>query len=713
MNTNNIDINNFADSSLGKCLSTLSELLSQNPWLGYGEELDALADNYKLMKEYMRSGFDDKMRSSMYADMLLKAKRMAANAKLKSLVRQGGVLAEAYKKTIDFDSSAADIKTHLESFVQDIAMASISLDGNIEESTKAVYQLHQTYLDKAFCSILTNGSMTKAQAQEMADVILSPTIDIQDAQLLVSAFTLSSLFIPDINKVRMLIQIYTKAIDENVKQRALVGWVFAAIECRLYADEVDALVSDILKQSEVATEVLEMAIQLVLCNNAEKDNEYLERNVFPEIMKNRNIDITKKGIVEKEDDALEDILNPDATDKKIDELEASMRKMVEMQKSGADIYFGGFKQMKRFAFFYTLSNWFVPFNICHPAFSSLSKEMKDSPLLKMMFASNSFCDSDKYSLVLSMMSIFAKLPANIKEAVPAEMANSTFDGTNRTAADIRRSYLQDLYRFFKVYPQRGFIDDFFARYPIILGERPFLSKLPNETRSMVKYLVKRKENALPLMLTIYDDSSISDKMLLAYIYIKKGDFAKALFYYRSVYDADNTNIKALKGAALSAFRLADYDSAFCLYSSLVEQYGETGLQHQIYYALSLISVGLVDKAVSNLYRLSFEFDNNTDVIRALALGLALQGKTEQAINNYNQLITLSANTRDDNSALGYCYAKQGDWANAVNAFSSSVADQTVEAFYHDYVSVDKLSLWGINRSDIDILTDIANDFNNK
>lgn len=713
MNTNDIDINIFADSSLGKCLSTLSELLSQNPWLGYGEELDALADNYKLMKEYMRSGFDDNMRSSMYADMLLKAKRMVANAKLKSLVRQGGVLAEAYKKTIDFDRSAADIKTHLESFVQDIAMASIAIDGNSDESTKGVYERHQTYLDKAFCSILTNGSMTKAQAQEMADVILSPTIDNQDAQLLVSAFTLSSLFIPDINKVGMLIQIYTNAIDENVKQRALVGWVFASIECRLYADEVNALVCDILKQSEVATEVLEMAIQLVLCNNAEKDNEYLERNVFPEIMKNRNIDITKKGFVEKEDDTLEDILHPDATDKKIDELEASMRKMVEMQKSGADIYFGGFKQMKRFAFFYTLSNWFVPFNICHPAFSSLSQEMKDSPLLKMMFASNSFCDSDKYSLVLSMMSIFSKLPANIKEAVPAEMANATFDGTSRTAADIRRSYLQDLYRFFKVYPQRGFIDDFFARYPIILGERPFLSKLPNETRSMVKYLVKRKENALPLMLTIYDDSNMSDKMLLAYIYMKKGDFAKALSYYRSVYDADNTNIKALKGAALSAFRLADYDTAFCLYSSLVEQHGETGLRHQIYYALSLISVGLVDKAVSNLFRLSFEFDNNVDVIRALALGLALQGKTEQAINSYNQLISLSANTRDDNSALGYCYAKQGDWTNAVNAFSASVADQTLEAFYHDYVAVDKLSLWGINRIDIDILTDIANDFNNK
>ena len=52
---------------------------------------------------------------------------------------------------------------------------------------------------------------------------------------------------------------------------------------------------------------------------------------------------------------MDDILNGDTSDKKIEEIEHSIRKMADMQKRGADIYFGGFSKMKRFGFFFTLS----------------------------------------------------------------------------------------------------------------------------------------------------------------------------------------------------------------------------------------------------------------------------------------------------------------------------------------------------------------------
>ena len=67
---------------------------------------------------------------------------------------------------------------------------------------------------------------------------------------------------------------------------------------------------------------------------------------------------------------MEDILHPGASEERMEKLEATYRRMMDMQKQGADIYFGGFSQMKRFPFFYDISNWLVPFYIQHPTCSA-------------------------------------------------------------------------------------------------------------------------------------------------------------------------------------------------------------------------------------------------------------------------------------------------------------------------------------------------------
>ena len=50
----------------------------------------------------------------------------------------------------------------------------------------------------------------------------------------------------------------------------------------------------------------------------------------------------------------------------IEALAEKMKKMMAMRDSGSDIYFGGFSHMKRFSFFYQLSNWFAPFSFDVP-----------------------------------------------------------------------------------------------------------------------------------------------------------------------------------------------------------------------------------------------------------------------------------------------------------------------------------------------------------
>ena len=64
---------------------------------------------------------------------------------------------------------------------------------------------------------------------------------------------------------------------------------------------------------------------------------------------------------ETEEQKLQDILNPDAEERAMEDLEKSYMRMMDMQQKGVDVYFGGFSQMKRFPFFNRASNWFVPY----------------------------------------------------------------------------------------------------------------------------------------------------------------------------------------------------------------------------------------------------------------------------------------------------------------------------------------------------------------
>ena len=133
------------------------------------------------------------------------------------------------------------------------------------------------------------------------------------------------------------------------------------------------------------------------------------------------------------------------------------------------------------------------------------------------------------------------------------------------------------------------------------------------------------------------------------------------------------------------------------------------MKHQVYYCSSLLRIGDIDKAVSNLYRLSFEFTDNAEVIRALALGLVLQGKTDQAISNYVALQTMGANNHLDNRALAFCYGSKGEWTKATKAICARISAKSDEKFYEPYIIENPSKTFNISKSDLQILLDIETD----
>ena len=164
-------------------------------------------------------------------------------------------------------------------------------------------------------------------------------------------------------------------------------------------------------------ELLQLQMQLFYCANAESDKERIQKEIIPTLVKNSNLRASGSGFIERDDDMMRDILGTEDSDAEIEKLEKTMSQMMDMQKTGIDIYYGGFSQMKRFRFFYQLSNWFCPFNSEHPELRALADKLRGSNFLDTLLQNGPFCDSDKYSFAFAMASVFDRLPANVRNMV--------------------------------------------------------------------------------------------------------------------------------------------------------------------------------------------------------------------------------------------------------------------------------------------------------
>ena len=624
------------------------------------ETFDAIATDYELMMNYMLTGMADPSRAELYAQLVLRMYKLLGNIEMGLRLQRdadalslfgGGV------KPLD----VRDIREKLEGYVSEIALLSLDSQEQQDVKSRDIASRHQQFLSETFINIVGSAQWSHELASDMLALILSPTIDSIDAQLLISAIMMGALFVADVEKVLTLMCIYEQAQSEKLRQRALVGWAFCLDKDALTSlQPIDNKLTDLLLRQQVRDDLLELQMQIVYCQNAERDEERIRKEVMPTLMSNQSYEITKFGIKEKDDDTLEDILNPDNEERKMEELESGIQKIIDMQRQGADIYFGGFSKMKRFGFFYTFANWFMPFYAEHPQLQHLSSDFLGSTYMQKMFEQGPFCDSDKYSFVLGLSSVFDQLPENIREMLKNGEATLGIVGTDTnqkmTPAYYRRLYLQDLYRFFKINNyQRAFYNPFEEREEhMLLANEIYRSSLHDQALRMVRFLYQRQmyKEAKALLMPYYDGSNVGDISLRALLAMKQGEYVIAEGLYQKAYEKEPSNAHLLKGYAMSAFYSGDFDDAAQLFEQLLESQPDSR-KYKLNLAISYINNGKVDEGVKLLFELNYKFPADVNIKRALAWGFLYTGQLEKAVKLYAEIIADESASAVDYLNAGY------------------------------------------------------------
>ncbi len=705
----------IAKHNVGKALRAMKETIAEDKLPGYiVARYEDVKNDYRLMQDAMMRGLRDDKIDEVYADIMRKVYGAGLDVLIEEKVKKYSSFAYARVSAQQTEAHPDAVRTVLEAYVQDMAMMAFEPENTRKAKMEKLTADHHAYMKQLFNALLVAPMWNDRRAADFADLLLSPTIDRDDALLLVSAVMLATMNVNDPYKWDMLAEVYVRATDKVLKMRALVGWVLSLPYDprgpRLFPF-VQERIKAMLADKTTLKQMLDMQMQMLFCCNADADNEEIQRNIMPTLIKNTNLQMTRLGIVEKEDDPMKDIMDPNAAERDMEEMERKYRKMMDMQKQGSDIYFGGFSKMKTFPFFNDLCNWFAPFNAAHPALGAARERLAGSTFLNNLMENGPFCDSDKYSFALAIAQIMDRMPDNVKEMLNSD---ATFGPTvskdeQEDPAYICRSYLQSLYRFFRLYrSKRDFLN------PFILdeledndGNALFMSykllacpEMEENAVALCGFLLKRKMMRELMSMAICFKSSQNPRLVrfLALVPMTDGKWQEAYDLFASVPEDQHTE-ESLRGMAHCCMSLKRFGEAVAIYRRLLAMHPDS-FSYQLNLAVCLMSSDafsscgdvasscgdaasscgaasslggkvearpnkVVEEGTKLLYKLDYEHPNNANVRRVLAWCMMLQGHFDKAIDIYTRLLSQPYAVSADRLNAAYAHWLSRDVAHAV------------------------------------------------
>ena len=395
-----------------------------------------------------------------------------------------------------------EVKPTLEKFVSREAMLFLNHDLSKEEQDQASATLYQEWeecREKIFGRFVSSGYWNEEERAEVKDTILSPTVDSLTSQLLVSAITLSAATVFDMGKFTLLYDIYRQTDDDEVKVRALLGWLLVSINSSSYEQLPDfcsfaeQLTEDCKNDSDLLAEIIKAQKMLAVTVFSEQKSIDYTNDIMSSLskrflgdLKNKVADLLEadedmRNIfgVEDDDETSEeespirsvDINTDEDGDPALNVGVDSPLSMDEMMDKGIDILLPQFKMLRDQTEFFThLYNWFMPFYLKNPHITEALGFVDEKRKFCKAFCSTArSCPADAYSLANLIVSHPNEIPENIVDcyddpedeedgsetADEEEIVNEFFkEPEEHRAKRIRINYIRNLLRFSKFYKEK-------------------------------------------------------------------------------------------------------------------------------------------------------------------------------------------------------------------------------------------------------------------
>lgn len=472
-----------------------------------------------------------------------------------------------------------EVKSTLEKFVSREAMLFLNHDLSKEEQDQASARLYQEWegcREKIFGRFVSSGYWNDEERAAVKDTILSPTVDSLTSQLLVSAITLSAATVFDMGKFTLLYDIYRQTDDDEVKVRALLGWLLVSTNCGCYEQHPDfrsfaeQLTEDCKNDSDLLAEIIKAQKMLAVTVFSEQKSIDYTNDIMSSLSKRFLGDLKNKvadlldadedmrnlfGIDEDEETSEEESpirsVDINTDEDGVDNLNVdvdSPLSMDEMMDKGIDILLPQFKMLRDQTDFFThLYNWFMPFYLKNPHVTEALGFVDEKRKFCKAFCSTArSCPADAYSLANLIISHPNEIPENIVDCYddpeddgdgsePAdeeEIVNEFFKepGEHR-AKRIRINYIRNLLRFSKFYKEKDELftildelDDDKPAYAVLAGSL-FQDEFFDKYRMAIARYSFRREfpDMVEVMLEGVPCDTLEMHFMKGWVCMQKGD----------------------------------------------------------------------------------------------------------------------------------------------------------------------------------------------
>lgn len=650
----------LAQGRIKDCILFLSNEESANPEVS--QKVRMADSTYNLLLQYFLDGVEDESRSDQLNDI----KNLLLDA---ASVADRSHLIPVSDRTYYAESRLASYRpTSLSSLLsrfREVA-AMLMLQESAEEVDPKLRNERDTLLSTIFNYVWTLGIGDREELRILRDVVLGNSEGVE----IVSVQILSALYLAlnewyDREKFLTLLSIYESTVDERIAARTLtlIILVMAQYGNRISSDRKIMERLQGLRDSLVSYRRLREIIRvLVRTRDTDRISRIMQTELMPNMLKmgpdmlNRLKEASRQTGL----DALEE--NPEWEEMmEKSGMAEKLRELTEIQMEGGDVLMFAFSNLKGFPFFRYVPNWFIPFFLNHGALaqSQLPSYIKEQPGFKLMMGDESaICDSDKYSLMLSMSSIpeaqrsamFSQLPANIDKNEFSE-AMGSLPKSSRPEFDLEaEKFAKNLYRFFKLFPKRNEFFDPFEK-PLDFVSLPAIGELMREEEiiALIANFYFRRgyhTEAIPMFKMLIKAQGGDHHLWehLGYSLEKTGDIKGALEAYMKA-ELFNPGSRWLLRRTGEVYRALG--NLAMAEDYLQRAFGETEEAEELTLLADILrEQGKIEDAKRLLYKIDYLHPGNLELNREIARIEAESGNFEKALDRVRPLTRGNASDED-------------------------------------------------------------------
>lgn len=705
-----------------------------------GEEIDALNNwelrtsytemqtAYNYMLEYMGKGMPDPDRSLLHSRLIGKAYLLNDEIAATRLSEQSMSVYCQMRRKYRNECETAEYHKKLREHSTNMAVMRMMPTDN-REAMKELSKRHEQDSGELFMRIWSSGAWNRRQQEEAEAMLNDIEVDIDDKALMTSAMTVSLLKIFDPAKAIILCRAATHE-ESAIAQRALIGLMMALFinSHRIqYFPELQESIETLSETAGFEQRLLVAQIQLLRSRETQKIDRKMREEIIPAMLKNPNLRNNKLGIdLEKEILDQED-KNPEwEAWLKEDGIKNKLDEMAQWQTEGADVYMSTFSQLKHYPFFNEMPNWFRLFDMDTATLSGIiPDEESKSNLLKTLFASKFFCNSDKYSFCFTLQQI----PEEQRNMMAQQLSEQHGDGTMTPDTELStiprkveeelqgNQYIQDLYRFFKLSSFRHGFTDPFSLSLNLLENKATATLLPSPDSHMRIFRHLMQKEYYPEAAAIgagieksgkaeYCDAQFHQEM--GYCKQMAGDYDAAIGYYKKADIIKPDTLWTIRHMA-QCHRLKRDPKGALPYYLQAEQLAPDNRAILLQTGECLVALKKYDEAFQRFFKAEYLAPQSKRAWRAIAWCSFMVDNHDRARSYYEKLLTTPERTMQDWLNAAHVELATCNNSKAMEYYrKAAVLCKDYEEFGNNLMGDKKiLAAKGISTNDLILIRDIV------